>query len=238
MALLAVNGMTGCSMKENEETGKNSTMQTENVSSVSDPEQETLSTEPVETEQPEATVTPEPTATPEPTVTPEPTATPEPTEIPESTETPKTPETTPTPTVEPEKETMAVQAKINVYEGEYKQKEMYSSGDELSGIDYFVKVTNVTDTTFDFAIYSYTYEREDPRDAANGSKELVFRNHTAIFVGDGETAVYDGKDYDLTFTFPDGRNTYPDAVIMQISGFAPVEGLEFLNNNVPGHEFS
>lgn len=225
--LLAANVMTGCSVKENGETEKNRTVETESVSSVSDPEQEPLSTEPVETKQPEATATPEPTTTPELTVTPESTPTPEPTETPKPTE---IPEATPTPT---EEETTAVQTKINVYEGEYMQEQLRSGDPDVGNKGYIVKTSNITSTSFDFSIYYFQYHFDTNQE----TEDLVFRKHIAVFVEDGTKAVYDGKDYDLTFTFPDQSNTYPDAVYMQISGYEPVEGLTFSNSQIPGHEF-
>lgn len=240
--LLAANIMTGCSVKEKSDTDNKSTVQSESVSGESDPEQEPLSTEPVEAEKPEAAVTPESavsdkktTVTPEPTATPDRTETPKSTETQESTKNPETQETAPTPAAEPQEEQMtAVQAKINVYEGEYKQDRLYSGEPEMANDGYIVRISSITDTSFDFAIYHYKYTPETNEVA----DEMIFRTHTAIFVGDGETAVYDGKDYDLTFTFPNGHGAYPEATDMEISGFPPVEGADFSNNSIPGHEFS
>lgn len=214
--LLAANVMTGCSVKENGETEKNRTVETESVSSVSDPEQEPLSTEPVETKQPEATATPEPTTAPELTVTPESTPTPEPTE---------TPEATPTPTEEE-----AVKAKVQVYEGEYREEALLGGEPGMIKDGCIIEVSNVTDTSFDFKIYQHL------RASGNGKKELIFRQHTAIFIDDGTVAVYDGKDYDLTFTFPDYDHVLPVVISIEVSGFAPVEGKEFINNRIPGYE--
>lgn len=239
--LVAANIMTGCSVKEKSDTDDKSTVQSESVSGESDPEQEPLSTEPVEAEKPEAAVTPESavsdkktTVTPEPTATPDPTETPKSTETPESTKNPEMQETAPTPAAEPQEEqTTAVQAKINVYEGEYMQEQLRSGDPDIGTKGYIVKTSNITAISFDFAIYYYQYHF----DTSQETEDLVFRKHTAVFAGDGTAAVYDGKDYDLTFSFPDKSNTYPDAVYMQISGYGPVEGLTFSNSNIPGHEF-
>lgn len=121
-----------------------------------------------------------------------------------------------------------VPAQINVYEGEYKY-ELAHTGLDITEY-YTVIVENVTDDSFDFTIY-YADDLADTRD-------VVFRTHTAIFEGDGTYARYHGTEYNLEFTFPNDRNTLPDVVDMQISGYEPVEGLTFCNHAIPGHEFS
>ena len=233
-----MNVMTGCSEKEPEDTSAVST------GSVSQSESESDTS---------AEATPTPETTPEPTqepLTTEPVATPEPTDVPEEEQNTEDEDTEETQqpaedTTEETKtdsedqggenqqddsgETMeAVQAKVNVYEGEYRYEYVMTG---LVVPEYYkVKVSNVTDTSFDFTIY-YVNETE-------GSEEVVFRTHTAVFVGDGMEAVYDGVDYYLTFTFPDYHEAYPDATDMEISGYGPVEGMTFSNNSIPGHEFS
>ena len=233
-----MNVMTGCSEKEPEDTSAVST------GSVSQSESESDTS---------AEATPTPETTPEPTqepLTTEPVATPEPTDVPEEEQNTEDEDTEETQqpaedTTEETKtdsedqggenqqddsgETMeAVQAKVNVYEGEYRYEYVMTG---LVVPEYYkVKVSNVTDTSFDFTIY-YVNETE-------GSEEVVFRTHTAVFVGDGMEAVYDGVDYYLTFTFRDYHEAYPDATDMEISGYGPVEGMTFSNNSIPGHEFS
>lgn len=231
-----MNVMTGCSEKEPEDS---SAVSTESVSQ-SESESDTSA---------EATPTPE--TTPEPTqepLTTEPVATPEPTDVPEEEQNTEDTEETQQPAEDTTEETKtdsedqsgenqqddsgetmeAVQAKVNVYEGEYRYEYVMTG---LVVPEYYkVKVSNVTDTSFDFTIY-YVNETE-------GSEEVVFRTHTAVFVGDGMEAVYDGVDYYLTFTFPDYHEAYPDATDMEISGYGPVEGMTFSNNSIPGHEFS
>ena len=181
-------------------------------------------------------------------MTTEPVATPEPTDVPEEEQNTEDTEETQQPAEDTTEETKtdsedqsgenqqddsgetmeAVQAKVNVYEGEYRYEYVMTG---LVVPEYYkVKVSNVTDTSFDFTIY-YVNETE-------GSEEVVFRTHTAVFVGDGMEAVYDGVDYYLTFTFPDYHEAYPDATDMEISGYGPVEGMTFSNNSIPGHEFS
>ena len=231
-----MNVMTGCSEKEPEDTSAVST------GSVSQSESESDTS---------AEATPTPETTPEPTqepLTAEPVAAPEPTDVPEEEQNTEDTEETQQPAEDTTEETKtdsedqggenqqddsgetmeAVQAKVNVYEGEYRYEYVMTG---LVVPEYYkVKVSNVTDTSFDFTIY-YVNETE-------GSEEVVFRTHTAVFVGDGMEAVYDGVDYYLTFTFPDYHEAYPDATDMEISGYGPVEGMTFSNNSIPGHEFS
>ena len=240
-----MNVMTGCSVKEPEDTSAVST------GSVSQSESESDTSA-------EATPTPEttPETTPEPTqepLTTEPVATPEPTDVPEEeqntdgteeTQQPAEDETEETKTDSDEEdgdnqpdeegETVeAVQAKVNVYGGEYMQEQLRSGDPDVGSKGYIVKTSNITATSFDFSIYYFEYHF----DANQETEDLVFRKHTAVFIEDGTKAVYDGKDYNLTFTFPDKSNTLPDAVYMQISGYAPVEGLTFSNSDIPGHKF-
>ena len=93
-----------------------------------------------------------------------------------------------------------------------------------------IKTSNITDTSFDFTIYLY--------DCSSDQESVVFKTHTAVFVEDGMKAVYDGQEYYLTFTFPDTFNSYPVAIFMDVSGYEPIEGLEFANNSIPGYGFS
>lgn len=121
----------------------------------------------------------------------------------------------------------AVPAQVNVYEGEY----MYDGARSDAPVNkyYTVMVEDVTEDSFDFTIYYV--------DALAGKQDVVFRTHTAIFEGDGTYARYHGEQYQLEFTFPDCRGAYPDAVDMQITGYEPVEGMNFSNSEIPGHEF-
>lgn len=240
-----MNVMTGCSIKEQEDT---SAVSTESVSQ-SESESDT-SAEATQTLETTPETTPEPTQEP---LTTEPVATPEPTDVPEEeqntdgteeTQQPAEDETEETKTdsgeedgdnqPDEEGETVeAVQAKVNVYGGEYMQEQLRSGDPDVGSKGYIVKTSNITATSFDFSIYYFEYHFDTNQE----TEDLVFRKHTAVFTEDGTKAVYDGKDYDLTFTFPDKSNTLPDAVYMQISGYAPVEGLTFSNSDIPGHKF-
>lgn len=240
-----MNVMTGCSIKEQEDT---SAVRTESVSQ-SESESDT-SAEATPTLETTPETTPEPTQEP---LTTEPVATPEPTDVPEEEQNTDGTEETQQPAEDEteekktdsgeedgdnqpdeEGETVeAVQAKVNVYGGEYMQEQLRSGDPDVGSKGYIVKTSNITATSFDFSIYYFEYHFDTNQE----TEDLVFRNHTAVFTEDGTKAVYDGKDYDLTFTFPDKSNTLPDAVYMQISGYAPVEGLTFSNSDIPGHKF-
>lgn len=231
-----MNVMTGCSEKEPEDTSAVST------GSVSQSESESDTS---------AEATPTPETTPEPTqesLTTEPVATPEPTDMPEEEQNTEDTEETQQPaedaTGAPEAESDSeventpsdsqedintVQAQVDIYEGEYKQIQLYGGPVDLEEA-YIIKTSNITDTSFDFTIYLY--------DCSSDQESVVFKTHTAVFVEDGMKAVYDGQEYYLTFTFPDTFNSYPVAIFMDVSGYEPIEGLEFANNSIPGYGFS
>lgn len=125
----------------------------------------------------------------------------------------------------------AVKAKVKMYEGTYFDEVFYryAVDPEVEFSPYCeFHISNVTDTSFDFAIYEV---------GAQDKKTLIFKNHTAVFTGDGMQAVYNGNEYTITFSFPDERQAYPDVVDMKVSGFGPVEGNTYVNNMVPGREF-
>ena len=236
-----MNVMTGCSEKEPEDT---SVVSTGSVSQL-ETESDTLA---------EATPTPEtiPETTTEPTQEPlatEPVTTPEPTDVSEEEQDTDDTEEIQQPAEDEKEKTKtdsgdegrknqsdedgenveAVQAKVEVYEGEYQQIQLYGGPVDLEEA-YIIKTSNVTDTSFDFTVYLY--------DCSSNQESVVFKTHTAVFVEDGMKAVYDGQEYYLTFTFPDTFNSYPVAIFMDVSGYAPIEGIEFANNGIPGHGFS
>lgn len=237
---VCANVMTGCSTKKPQDTSVNS------VASVSDSdvEEPSVSAAPEATPEPTEALTTEPLPTATPTPEPEKTQPdtedvqqPSDTEItePENDDPDENPSDSDTGETDENEETIEpVKAKVNVYEGEYNQSNLYSGAPGTANEGYIVKVTNVTDTSFDFTIYLYTF---DP-DTSIQNEDLVFKTHTAVFIDDGTKAIYDGIDYDLTFTFPDYHSAYPEATDMEISGYAPVEGETFMNNQIPGHGFS
>lgn len=126
-------------------------------------------------------------------------------------------------------DTNKVKAKVKVYEANYKDAEIYGDNPNAPVISCIIAISNVTETSFDFTIYE--------ADSMKNTQNLIFRTHTAVFTGDGTEAIYDGKEYDLTFTFPDYYGAYPDVTHMEITGFDPVEGRTYDFGGVPGHEF-
>ncbi|CAG9709908.1 conserved hypothetical protein [Clostridium neonatale] len=74
-----------------------------------------------------------------------------------------------------------------------------------------------------------TDEKED--------RKMIFLKNTAVFTGTGTEAAFYGKDYTLSFTFPDNHRAYPVVTDMQVSGFKKLEGKTYVNNRIPGHEF-
>lgn len=126
-------------------------------------------------------------------------------------------------------EETGVPAKVKIYEATYFAEAVYRNVNlETEWPPYCeIDISNVTDTSFDFTVYQIT----------NNERELIFKTHTAVFNGDGTTAVYNGQEYTLNFTFPNSRNSLPDVTEIQVTGFAPLEGETYLYNQVPGHEF-
>lgn len=124
----------------------------------------------------------------------------------------------------------AVSAAVQLYAGSYRDNSIFTA--DLMPEEYYeVSVSNITDTSFDFTVYLMD-------GASDTIKETMFATNTAIFTGDGTTAAYYGKQYNLFFSFPDYHSSYPDVTDMVVSGFWAIEGKTFSNNGVPGHEFS
>ena len=117
-----------------------------------------------------------------------------------------------------------------LYEGTYFAKEVYKMAADLGdGIYCEIDISNITDTSFDFTVYEVNESEE--------TRSMIFKTHTAVFQGDGTTAVYNGKEYTLNFTFPDYHTSLPHVTDMEVTGFALLEGETYMNNSVPGHEF-
>lgn len=129
-------------------------------------------------------------------------------------------------------EEIGVPAKVRIYEATYFAEAVYRNVNlETEWPPYCeIDISNVTDTSFDFTVYERTFDGEPQRN-------LIFKTHTAVFNGDGTTAVYNGQEYTLNFTFPNDRHSLPDVTEIQVTGFAPLEGETYLYNQVPGHEF-
>lgn len=110
-----------------------------------------------------------------------------------------------------------------MYGGEYNDSRIYGDNPECPANPCRVVVYNVTMVSFDFRIEQYNPQTKQ--------YEMIFKDHTAEFVGDGTSAAYYGKEYTLNFTFP-------DVTAIKVYGFELVEGIYFSNNSIPGHEFS
>jgi hypothetical protein len=124
-------------------------------------------------------------------------------------------------------QTNKISSKVKLYEGTYFDDRRF--GDNILKNFCEVIISNVTDTSFDFAIYQANTE--------TGEKKVIFLKNTAVFIGDGTKAAFYGKEYTLNFTFPNNHNALPIATDMKISGFEPLEGKTYVNNGIPGHEF-
>lgn len=112
---------------------------------------------------------------------------------------------------------------IELYAGEYNDYRSFGDNPACPENPCRIVISGVTDTSFTFKI-----EQWDP---SAGTFNLIFKEHTAVFTGDGSAAVYNGKQYTLNFTFP-------DITTIEVSGFDATEGISYMCNGIPGHEFS
>lgn len=122
-----------------------------------------------------------------------------------------------------------VNAQYQVYAGTYYDMNIYEATAEGGESDSYcqIEVSNITDQTFDFAVYQLT----------DGNKQMILDTRTATFVEDGTKAVSEKDGTNLVFTFPDNWNALPKVVEMQVSGMDVLEENSYVNNNVPGYEF-
>ena len=122
-----------------------------------------------------------------------------------------------------------VNAQYQVYAGTYYDMNIYEATAEGGESDSYcqIEVSNITDQTFDFAVYQLT----------DGNKQMILDTRTATFVEDGTKAVSEKDGTNLVFTFPDNWNALPKVVEMQVSGMDVLEGNSYVNNNGPGYEF-
>ncbi len=95
---------------------------------------------------------------------------------------------------------------------------------------YAINISNITSSSFDFEIVI--------NDGQSDVVTTVVPLSTAHFVEDGTVAEYYGVDYDLRFTFANDYNALPDVVQIKVEGLEMLDGINFINNGVPGHEFS
>ena len=121
--------------------------------------------------------------------------------------------------------------KVKLYEGIYFDDRRF--GDTILNNYCEVEITNITDTSFDFTVY----EVNGPGVEGEKNKKVIFLTNTAVFIEDGMKAAFYGKEYTLNFTFPNYHNAEPIVTDIEISGFEPLEGHDYVNNGIPGHEF-
>lgn len=121
-------------------------------------------------------------------------------------------------------------AQYQVYAGTYYDMNIYEATAEGGESDSYcqIEVSNITDQTFDFAVYQLT----------DGNKQMILDTRTATFVEDGTKAVSEKDGTNLVFTFPDNWNALPKVVEMQVSGMDVLEGNSYVNNNVPGYDLA
>ncbi|RFZ76972.1 hypothetical protein DS742_21095 [Lacrimispora amygdalina] len=125
-----------------------------------------------------------------------------------------------------------VKANVQLYEGTYFDEGVYKYVDIPAAESPFVyceiMISNITDTSFDFSISETVM--------ATDESTIIFPTSTAYFTGDGTEAAYIGKDQTLHFEFPHDQDLYPIIRDMKVTGFPKLEGNNYINNSIPGHE--
>jgi outer membrane murein-binding lipoprotein Lpp len=129
-------------------------------------------------------------------------------------------------------ETENTKANVQLYEGTYFDEGVYQYVDIPATESPFVYcnilISNITDTSFDFAIFETVM--------ATNESTVIFPTSTAFFTGDGTEAIFNGKDQTLHFEFPKDQDLYPIIRDMKVTGFSKLEGNTYINNSIPGHE--
>lgn len=129
-------------------------------------------------------------------------------------------------------ETEHVKANVQLYEGTYFDEGVYKYVDIPATESPFVyceiMISNITDTSFDFAISETVM--------ATNERTVIYPTSTAFFTGDGTEATFYGKDQTLHFEFPKDQDLYPIIRDMKVTGFPKLEGNTYINNSIPGHE--
>ena len=87
-------------------------------------------------------------------------------------------------------------------------------------------ISNVTEETFDFLIKEVVM--------ATDERTVVLPLSTAKIVNNGWGAIYEGEEFTLSFEFPDSPDTFPKSIT--IDGWEKLEGNNYMNNKIPGHE--
>ena len=87
-------------------------------------------------------------------------------------------------------------------------------------------ISNVTEATFDFLIKEVVM--------ATDERTIVLPLSTAKIVNNGWGAIYEGKEFTLSFEFPDDPDSFPKYIT--VDGWEKLEGNTYMNNSIPGHE--
>ncbi len=129
-------------------------------------------------------------------------------------------------------ESAPVKGNVQLFEGTYFDEGVYKYVDIPAAESPFVyceiMISNITDTSFDFTI--------NERVMATDESRVIFPTSTAYFTGDGTEATYHGGDQTFHFDFPHDQALYPIIRDMKVTGFSKLEGNNYINNNIPGHE--
>lgn len=125
-----------------------------------------------------------------------------------------------------------IKAKIQLFEGNYFDERVYSYvdvPDSSSPLIYCeIKVSNITETSFDFSI--------DQKTVSTGKSINIFPESTAVFTGDGTEASCQAGGQTINFLFPADQDLYPLIRNINVNGLDELEGNTYINNSIPGHE--
>ena len=89
-----------------------------------------------------------------------------------------------------------------------------------------IQISNVQDTTFDFTVDGLMMTTDE--------RTTILQTSTAVIQDGGQSAVYEGEDFTLTFHFTSEPASFPKE--LTVTGWDKLEGDTFINKNVPGHE--
>ena len=87
-------------------------------------------------------------------------------------------------------------------------------------------ISNVTETTFEFLIKEVVM--------ATDERTIVMPLSTAKITNNGWGAIYEGEEFTLSFEFPDAPDRFPKYIT--VDGWEKLEGNNYMNNSIPGHE--
>ena len=168
--------------------------------------------EPTVTEEAKEQEAPKTESEPKEDAKPEEESEPKETQEPKSTSEPKS---TPKPTKDPdEDQPTGVKKSFELDEGDYNDVRAMQGEEDTY---YSVTISNVADTSFEFTIIQASVNSED--------EDIIFNTNTAVFTGDGTTAEFNAKGYDLTFAFPGNAS-------IEIDGLEIVDGITFVDGDI------